>query len=521
MAETVLSRTTIGSPRSVDELKARVDALVSEGNLRGAAQEAYRHLRAVPDQRESYLIFCDVLVAARSANRLRRTSQRALVLDPSDGDGRASGSYFRAAWMLGDLAVSLRAVVRWSIVSGDADASLQHAHVVIRQNSRRGTIDALIAAVREAPDSLLASPMYYTLERGFAGLLGSGMPVALAGARMLLSLPEVRLTLRSVLDARPGLGQMFYELGETQSDTTVRDAFQMLAAGEPAGVYEALQTVLHAPSSLPESLSRIVEGGPDAGHPYWHVVNPFFVLWRHAREPRFGTVQNRWVDVEKSAGGPNAETLEQYERWQAPPAAASAFLQFLDIVADDDPTILDIGCGRGFWLRFAAERGGVPIDRLKGIDIHLSRVNSARALLVDAVERGAHCSGDLAATTKRNIFVHSALDLNDVDAIRRVGKVDIVTMFVATGCFDDSQLKRLLNGVSNLAPKYIFTTTVSRRWSMWHGRDNEVELFAHFGYHQIHHTWVPDHLALTARHLLVAPRKYWTNLAVRIYRRAT
>jgi len=189
------------------------------------------------------------------------------------------------------------------------------------------------------------------------------------------------------------------------------------------------------------------------------------------------------------------------------------------LVQKFDPTsvrILDVGCGFGEWLRFLAEHAKVPVDNLYGLDFQKSRVQATREMLIDAGTKGAIFSRDANSVLARNILQRDLSQASTTMDTEFRG-LDIVTLFVVTGCFDDIQLDRLIARIADLSPRYIFVTTVTRRWRLWNGRPDEEVFFERRGFKETQRHWLPETAPSDRAAAMLLPRRYWTNLSARLY----
>jgi SAM-dependent methyltransferase len=300
------------------------------------------------------------------------------------------------------------------------------------------------------------------------------------------------------------------------TDSDLRGGVTALIEGDVISTLECYGRFAARADAIPEPLCRLVENGAQAGHPLWHVANPYFALWSDIT--RVVDAQNQWQKNRAVAAATDPEAkVAGYQDWLASDVPARAHL--LDLVARLGPRstrFLDVGCGFGEWLRFLAEQGGVPIENLHGVDLHPGRVEATRRQLVEAAMLGAPCHGDPAAIAGRRIRHQDLLQFQP-GANPDFHGVDVITLFVVTGCFDDGQLDQLLERLAALSPRYIFTTTVTSQWQMWRGRLNEGEFFARHGFQETERHWLPERLSLDPLSALVLPRRYWTNLSVRLY----
>jgi len=322
--------------------------------------------------------------------------------------------------------------------------------------------------------------------------------------------------------ARASLGR---ELTETTlrgvlekiENQNLRTGLQAMLDHDVSGAVTRFGEFSKSGAGLPECLRDVVPDGPDAGHPLWHVANPFFRIW--AESSSDDNAQENWRSNPVLGDQPTDSAADRYAQWLSAPKDARDFLsELVREIGGPDIKALDLGCGFGEWLRFLAENEGVAIDNLFGVDYHQSRVEATRDTLVDAMENGARCLGDRSSILARN-FHQRDLAQEPSWKTTPIRDVDLVTMFVVTGVFEDEQLERVLEGLAALAPRYILVTTVTRRWRLWHGRRDEPAYFERNGFREIRSHWLPEVLPPVPAIALLAPRRYWTNTSLHVYRR--
>jgi len=300
-------------------------------------------------------------------------------------------------------------------------------------------------------------------------------------------------------------------------DNDLRAGLQALLDHDVVGAVGWFRRFAARGASLPVCLGEVVPNGPDAGHPLWHVANPFFRIWAESSTDE--NAQENWRSNPVLGNQPAGTASERYGRWLSAPLDTRAYLS--DLVREiggAEIRALDLGCGFGEWLRFLADNEGVAVENLFGVDYHQSRVEATREMLADAAAKGARCSGDPERILAGNI---QKRDLAREPSWKATSMrdIDLVTMFVVTGVFDDQQLERVLAGLGELAPRYVFVTTVSRRWRLWHGRPDERTYFERNGFREIRRHWLPEVFPSEPGMALLAPKRYWTNTSLHIYRR--
>ena len=359
---------------------------------------------------------------------------------------------------------------------------------------------------------------FYKLFRFFTAVKGKfGVAGAVEWVMAALDAPESRARVSDAIHGRDASPRR--HCVDLVTDSRLTGALEALDTGDSATSVRLVAAFLGDASADLGQLEQLVISGPDAGHPVWHVINPHFHLWATAACEAHKS-QSRWRESPLFAQGkPWSEIEPSYRRWVAGPEAALARREVTTIATElrAAPRVLDLGCGTGMLLRFFAEHCGVPVENLSGVELHEGRAACAREAL--SCLPAALADQDLAAAVAGNVTAGDLLNLDIAELKAKHGAMDLATLFVVSGCFDDDQFTTLLGSISELAPRYLMTTTVEKRWELWNGRDDEDAYYARAGYELLRRNWDPERLADTDIWQTIAPRKYWPNRSLSIYRR--
>jgi SAM-dependent methyltransferase len=265
---------------------------------------------------------------------------------------------------------------------------------------------------------------------------------------------------------------------------------------------------------LPSEFHRVVQSGDFAGHPLWHLCNPFFIPWYRASSES-GDVQKSWAENPSIAAAVDGDILAAYRRWRHDvPTTARLVREFVDKIGTD-ARYLDVGCGTGMWLRFLAEDLGISLDGLHGTDLHANRTDSTIRLLEDwATASGIPCA---AHGLEDRVFPCDVLNPASALTDRLGENIDAVTLFFVTGCFEDDTLERFLEGALANRPRYVFHATVADRWTLYRGRTNDEKYFEPLGYRLTDRKWAGDSIDSKSIEKILLPLKYWPNPRVDVF----
>jgi tetratricopeptide (TPR) repeat protein/SAM-dependent methyltransferase len=268
--------------------------------------------------------------------------------------------------------------------------------------------------------------------------------------------------------------------------------------------------------NLPAECHQVVQTGEFAGHPLWHLCNPFFIPWYRASSDS-GDVQKSWADNPSIAAAGDDDVLASYQRWRHDvPTTAKLVRGFVDKIGAD-ARYLDVGCGTGLWLRFLAEDLGVDLTRLHGTDLHANRTASAARLLGNWAT-----TNDIASSPQgieNRVFPCDVLRKTTALKDRLGANIDAVMLFFVTGCFEDDALASFLEGALSNRPRYVFHATVADRWTLYRGRSDDEKFFTPLGYHLTERTWAGDAIHSNSIQKILLPLKYWPNPRVDIFER--
>jgi hypothetical protein len=166
-----------------------------------------------------------------------------------------------------------------------------------------------------------------------------------------------------------------------------------------------------------------------------------------------------------------------------------------------------------------ADHCGLPVGDLMGTDLHQTRVDGARELMTVVAEKQGMSPSAASVLTEEAIFQCDALAWDTTAFAASHGPIDLITLFVITGCFDDSQLEAFLDRISWIGARWIFETNVIDTWDMWIGRQDISPFYRRHGYRLIESSYLGEALEEDFLPYLVLPRKYWAARQYNIYER--
>lgn len=461
----------------------------------------------------------DLFMGIREFKFALRLAKRAFVLRPETPVALGYRVAWRCLMQAGDIGKSSQ-LAKWWIAAGEGEAAHQ---ALCDSAARSGNAGAFVHSLEAAMRGGFFPLGWQVRVSQLAKILTRAREVegatrAAFYSRRIVGASGFHVQYQDLLDRRDEAGRALTTVAARIPASPLRDGLRFLAAGDTAEAIDAYRRFVDSGAPLPEALRELVPAGTFQGHPYWHLANPYFLVWSSGTIP--GDSQEAWRTDRAVIRGLDPETtLRGYRDWLARDVPARA--HFEDLVSSLDRRsvrVLDVGCGNGEWLRYLAEEVGVPLDNLMGMDLHESRVVATRAQLLEAARSGAHHMGAPDDIVRRNVQRQNLLEL-DRETCPGFENIDVLALFVVTGCFDDSQLNEVLGRLARFGPRFIFTTTVTRRWDMWHGRQDEEMFFQRHGYREVARHLLAEPLTDDAFATLLLPRRYWTNLSARIYQR--
>lgn len=296
-------------------------------------------------------------------------------------------------------------------------------------------------------------------------------------------------------------------------DDGVKALFEENDAGKSIRIFiQALGDGAYPPAKY----NQIIESGDFAGHPLWHLCNPYFPAWyRASSESR--DVQANWADDPAIAGAGDEDVHTTYRRWrQTGTPVAPLVRDFVDTVGTT-ARYLDVGCGIGLWLRFLVEEAGVSLAGLHGTDLHGNRTRAAIRLLARWASVNDQ-SLDPAGLANRVFPCDVFKNANDLRALLP-GGIDAVTLFFVTGCFEDEDLPAFLDGALATRPRHVLHATVADRWTLYRGRPDDERFFEPLGYRLVSRSWAGDPIGPETAERILLPAQYWSNPRVDIFER--
>lgn len=255
-----------------------------------------------------------------------------------------------------------------------------------------------------------------------------------------------------------------------------------------------------------DSDNTIIEKGRYAGHPVWHVLNPWFRLWHAAKADtsRVGAIWANDPAITKPRDQAYVDGL--YASFLNDPNPGRDMLAKLVREIGPDATVLDYGCGYGNWLTWLVDKCGVKPDNVLGVDALLARVEAARLM-------GAR------AGIPSYAFGPPSFLISPVPFFAPKN-FDIIVLAAVTGCLQDAELDATLAELAKLKPRYFFETHSIDSAPTWIGRPNSDAFFARIGYKPLRSEMLGDPLTRERLHELVCPAKYYLAMRCAIYERS-
>lgn len=355
---------------------------------------------------------------------------------------------------------------------------------------------------------------FYPLDRLFTALVArDGIAAALSGTIELCTASAASMTPLNLVCDRPETHAFLTTLATDPSSELDR-GIEFLLQSRPVDALRCYSKHLAEDRPIDAKYDSVVGTGIDAGHAAWHVMNPFFHFWVAARQKKKRPDES-WREDPVFAATRGARALaDLYANWHATPNLAREVLRRQVAQLGPAPVrVFDLGCGFGQWLRYLRDECGIKASDLFGCDFHNARVEATRMML------SSTATPVVGGCAPAQFFQADALDWDVASFRARHGSIDLLTMFVVTGCFDDADLDRCLSIAARLEPRRILETTVTSSWDLWNGRANSPDHFARAGYRLIESLRPGDPIAAAGPLALVAPRKYWVASQINVYAR--
>ena len=271
----------------------------------------------------------------------------------------------------------------------------------------------------------------------------------------------------------------------------------------PQAMTDAIAAILTA-EPLPAALDEVVAEGPDANFPVWHLINPFFHIWR-ALPADPGDTQAHWRRNAAVASDQGVPTEEGYEAWLGVPNRERA--ELLAWVKTAKPgCVLDIGCSNGMWLRWMIENWW-DTTAFEGVEYHRNRADSAAILM----QRAEQVRKDFSA----------AVSVHDLLSDAALPMTDLVTAIQVFGAFDDEQVSHILRKITACGASHIFDASVVNTYGGWRGRPDPAPLFESAGWRLVWRKMLGDPIYPAHAMSAVLPCKYWSQRSATLWERVT
>jgi hypothetical protein len=286
-----------------------------------------------------------------------------------------------------------------------------------------------------------------------------------------------------------------------------------LAAGRLAAAIKGFGRIQTETLSNFSKYRQILEDGPERGLTVWQVMNPFYYIW--STLPIVGQkVSERWketgfnnsVDAEALVRSP----LSKNEKLVA--AIVRAKCKDIDW---SSARVLECGTGNGANAALFLGEVGVAPSNYFGFDLHPSRVESTRSV-IRLVATGDTDSEGL----EKRIFELDILADTAADTLRKLASIDVLFSASFTNVFDDSQISKVLDHISVLAPKYIVDVSVITSWALCFGRHDLSDHYDSIGYQLSGSQFETPVISGDEGYRIWLPEKASANRNILVYERA-
>ena len=491
------------------------------GRLANAQGAALRAIALNPAARDPYALLADIAIEEANDDAAIGLLRRLAQLQPDDWQAQHNlGVVLRRS---GKIRAAIQALARAAAHPASTwDPSYLLATTLILVRQGVSAIKPLVRAVTINPKLLERKRLFYQLRSIFEPALRHiGVAKTLDLAKGLFRDIYPLVSPADLLSKRPETKRALIAATCRQPASPYDAGIDGLVAGRPETAMQIYIQSILSDATPGAKYDSIIEEGPDRGHPIWHAMNPFFYIWANGRAEQPAAVQTNWrtnpaVGV---ARRPSAK-FELPQDWNVHGNLTRASLaRFLASRKVGIFRVLDVGCGDGSWLAFMADHCGLPVGDLMGTDLHQTRADDARELMTVVAQKHGLSPNAARALAERAIFQSDALDWDTTAFAASCGPIDLITLFVITGCFDDSQLEAFLDRISRIGARWIFETNVIDTWDMWIGRQDTSPFYRRHGYQLIESCYLGEVLEKHFLPYLVLPQKYWAARQYNVYER--